>query len=207
MFVLNIESTQGSDWGKVCYQKSEEAKKKVFPYHIPSGEIYNTDDSSIIRFKCVLLTIATPIVSVIRAVYWLAKAAFLTLDAAFRFLDGQDGNMERIYKILESAADSVRALVYGALMIGCAVGGIAAPMMFRRYYGALERTLNRQPNGPHKDKWYMAFCFQRLYVLKDPSKIGENSILANKLYRNLSGECDSRKHLKDDEIPENVPAS
>src|SRR5262249_52339014 len=108
-----------------------------------------------------------PLVSVMRSVYWLAISIFMVLSEAFLYLDAQSSSEEAPLAIYEKAYDSIRALGYGALMTKCALMGIFSPYQKRFEYGGLERALNRHSDGPHRDKFYLAFCFQRLSVLSE----------------------------------------
>lgn len=172
---LNINSLSSS-WGEICI--SSEKKKYKFPYHIPSGEIFNFDPPHLIRTKCLALVILTPIVSLIRSIYWLAKAAFLLLAAGFNYLDGQDLTNQSRKNIALNLADSVLAWTYGIQMTAYAAMGVILPNSGRIHYGYLERRLNRHVDGPHRDKFYLAICFQRLCVY-DSTKIQD---VNDKLY-------------------------
>lgn len=162
---IRLENQGNSDWGNVFLQHGE--KEHRFPYHIPTGEIFNHDPDSLIRFKCAVLTVMTPLVSVMRSVYWLALSIFLVLTEFYRYLDGQSLSPDDQEAIYETAYDSLRALGYGALMTGTALTGIIAPHQARWRYGGYERALNRHEDGPHRDKFYVAICFQRLYTMAE----------------------------------------
>jgi len=133
----------------------------VFPYHIPTGEVYNFDPPSLVRFKCVIVTGATPVISIARSVYWLAKSILLSISEAFRYLDGQNVSQEDRNAIIVAASDSLRSIKYGFLLTCSSFKGIFDPLNGRQEYGRLERELNRHTDGPHRDKFYLAFCFQR----------------------------------------------
>jgi hypothetical protein len=149
-----------SDWGNIFLEYHE--KEYRFPYHIPSGEVFNYDPTLLIRFKCVGLVAMTPLVSLIRSVYWFAVSIFMVLSEVYRYLDGQSPSEEAQEAIYANAYDSLRALGYGTLMTGSALMGIFAPYQGRLHYGLFERELNHHSDGPHRDKFYMAICFQRL---------------------------------------------
>lgn len=138
-----------------------------FPYYVPTGEIFNHDPSKLIRMKCLALTCLTPLVSVVRSIYWFTHAIFMVLTEVFRYLDGQDQTEDTRIAMSEYVYDSARALGYGTLMTGCALMGVFAPYQGRLHYGWLERELNHHSDGPHRDKFYLAICFQRICVLSE----------------------------------------
>lgn len=172
---------ENSNWGEVEVLFQEE--KVQFPYHIPTGEVFNHDPELLIRFKCIVLTGLTLLVTVMRSIYWLAQSIFLIITETFRFLDNQDPISENREAIISLAVDSLRAWKYGALMIGCALKGIFFPYAARQAYGQLERELNKHADGPHRDKFYLAFCFQRLTILK---KDGKNDEVISQLTKYLA---------------------
>lgn len=154
-----------SNWGMVNLEYHN--KDYEFPYYAPSGEVFNHDPSYLIRFKCLCLTAGTPVVCVARSIYWLSNSLFLLLSEAFYYLDGQEISEEDHLAMHQYAYDSLRALGYGILMTGSAIEGMIFPYDARLRYGELERSLNRHTDGPHRDKFYLAICFQRLIVLSD----------------------------------------
>lgn len=154
-----------ADWGTVFIQHDDE--EVAFPYHIPTREIFNHDPELLVRIKCIGLTCLTPLASLIRSVYWLSQSIFLILTEVYHYLDGQAISDDAQGIIEESAYDTVRALGYGALMTGSAFMGIFDPNQGRYYYGRLERELNRHWDGPHRDKFYLAICFQRIFVIPE----------------------------------------
>lgn len=170
MIEFRLDNQGNEDWGSFSVQYNE--KEYQFPYYIPSGEIFNHDPPSLISFKCVVLTVLTPLISIIRSVYWLGVSIFLILAETYRYLDGQGSSEDVQIAIYESSFESVRGLGYGTLMMGCAFVGIFAPYQGRLHYGWLERELNHHSDGPHRNKIYAAICFQRLFVLAED---GENS--------------------------------
>lgn len=162
---IRFEEQLNSSWGEFVLPHNE--KEYKFPCHIPSREIFNLDPDSVIRGKCLALILLTPVVSVARSVYWLAQSIFMALAGVYRYLDGQGASQEDQDAIYETAQDSVRALGYGVLLTGCAFIGVGAPYWGRLHYGWLERSLNRHVDGPHRDKYYLAYCFQRLSMLPE----------------------------------------
>lgn len=161
--VTRVEANGNQDWGYVFLEYQE--KEYQFPYYIATGEVFNDDLKSLIRFKCCVLTGVTPFVSIMRSIYWLAKAIFLALSEVYHYLDGQDPSEEAQAAMVNYAYDSVRALGYGALMTGSALMGIVNPYQGRLYYRWLERKLNHHTDGPHRDRFYFAICCQRLSIL------------------------------------------
>ncbi len=162
---IRLEKQANAEWGSLFLQYSE--KEYEFPYHIPSGEVFNHDPAFLIRFKCFALVCLTPLISAIRSVYCLALSVFLIISEVYRYLDGQSLSQEAQIAVYENAFDSARALGYGALMTGCGFMGIFTPYEARRDYSAFERNLNRHGDGPHRDKFYLAICFQRLSVIPE----------------------------------------
>ena len=97
--------------GEVIVQYHE--IKYHFPYHVPSREIFNLDPEPVIRCKCLALVLMTPLITIVRSVYWLALAVFMGLSAAYHYLDGQDISNEAQQAIIETAKDSARAIGMG----------------------------------------------------------------------------------------------
>lgn len=179
MTIARLNHTSNTVWGEVVVSCND--KECHFPYNLATGEVFNDDMSYLIRAKCTALVFVTPMMTVIRTVYWIAKAVFMTFKEGYRYLECEDSPENAFKKISEVASDSVRAIGYGLLMTGCAAGGIVAPFAFREHYGHFERTLNRHSDGPHKDKFYLAICFQSLIVINSESSNLE--AVANKLVR------------------------
>lgn len=205
MNTLRLERHENANWGAVVVPYKSKTYK--FPCHIPTREIYNFDPDPLIRFKCTALTVATPVLSVMRSVYWLAKAAFMVIAEAFRYLDEQTTSEEAWDAIAKTAYDSVRALGYSTMMTGYAFCGIFAPYWGRQHYGHLEKALNRHTDGTHRDKFYLAKCFQPLYILPknlncDPAKDKLYKYLDN-VYAMKAAICD--KPLKYFDLTSRVP--
>lgn len=165
MTSVGLDNSSSSLWSNFSVEYKD--KEYQFPCYIPTGEIFNHDPSMLIRVKCLALIGLTPLVSVARSIYWFTNAIFMILTEMFCYLDGQDQTGDIRKAMVEYACDSVRAFSYGALMTGCALIGVLAPYQGRLYYGWLERELNHHSDGPHHDKFYLAFCFQRRCVLLD----------------------------------------
>lgn len=164
MPIARIENNGNSVWGSLVFLHHK--KELRFPHHIPSDEIFNYDPDPLIRFKCVVVTALTPAATIVRSIYGLAKAIFITLEEVYCYLDGQNPSPEFWEDIKDTLSDSTRAWYYGTLLTGCASSGVFFPFWARYHYGKLERELNRHSDGPHRDKFYLAPCFQRLCVLK-----------------------------------------
>ena len=163
MSFVKLVTPLNSSWGTAALSFNQ--VEIDFPFYIPTGEVFNHDPARLIRLKHLALTVLTPLMTVIRSVYWLALSIFSTFAAAYHYLDDDNVSSESLLKIKETAYDAVRAWKYGILMTGCALAGIAAPFWGRLHYGYFERTLNRHPDGPRRDKFYTALCFQRLSIL------------------------------------------
>jgi hypothetical protein len=173
MASVGLDNTH-SLWSNISveYQK----KEYQFPCYTPTGEVFNHDPSMLIRIKCLALTCLTPLVSVARSIYWFANAIFMVLKEIFYYLDGQDQTDDTRIAMGDYAYESLRVLGYGTLMTGSALMGVVAPYQSRLHYGWLERELNYHSDGPHRDKFYLAICFQRLYVLsEDEEETGETA--------------------------------
>lgn len=168
---IRLENQGTSDWGNVILQY--DGREYEFPCHIPTGEIFNHDPASLIRLKCAALVVLTPLISVIRSVCWLAMSIFMVLREVFHYLDAQSITPAAQEAIYETSIDSLRALGYGTLMLGTVITGIVAPNQARSHYGRYERALNRHWDGPHRDKFYLALCFQRLYVKSADKQMDE----------------------------------
>jgi hypothetical protein len=148
--------------------------KKCFPYHEPSGEIYNEDPKWLLRIKgFMLLTVGTPIITAVRMVYQaVILILHLTLIQPFKLLDGRVSMIEAKKEVTEHLVDISRAALYGIALCAAAFLTVFAPFTGRRYYGKLERMLNRhEETGPRFNKFYMAICFQRLAIYKSGSEI------------------------------------
>lgn len=178
-----LDAPLNSSWGEaaILYEENEIS----FPLHISSGEIYNNDPPSLIRLKNLGLVFITPLITLIRSVYWLAKSIFLALSEVYRYLDDEESSEEACNAMKEAAYDSVRSWMYGGLMTGCAFAGIFAPYWGRRCYGQLERDLNRHTDGPHRDKLYTAICFQPLCILRSDDPLNDEDA-AHKLNKYLA---------------------
>jgi hypothetical protein len=180
MNCTRLESTPNSVWGHVVV--SNHPSEFRFPYSLATGEVFNDDKHYLIRAKCAALVFITPLMTVIRTVYWFAKSIFMTLAKAYHYLDCESAPYS-FKQILEVASDSIRAIGYGILMTGCALGGMIAPFTFRQHYGHLESALNRHKEGPHKDKFYLAICFQRLHTITPKAENLEDVAIKLTRYR------------------------
>lgn len=138
------------------------ADSDAFPYHRISGKVFNSDPKFLIRAKCLGLVVLTPLISVIRSVYWAVKAFFMCFNTSSH----SDKNSDRLQTV---AYDAIRALGYGLYMTQVACSGILYPHEARLRYGAFERTLNRQ-ESPHRNKFYLAICFQPIYTINEDNK-------------------------------------
>ncbi len=153
-----VNKNSESTWGEVPFFYNE--KRYDFPNHRATGEIYNLDPKLLIRFKCIALTIGTPLISIVRSIASLAQAFFMCLRELYHYLDNQP---IECHAIAETAYDSLRALKYGSLMTMCAFFGIFSPYSQRQQYGKYEREYNNHLDGsPHRDRFYLAICFQPL---------------------------------------------
>lgn len=182
MASVGLDNNSNSLWSNFFVEYQE--KEYHFPCYTPTGEIFNHDPAMLIRMKCLALTGLTPLVSVARSVYWFANAIFMALKEVFSYLDGQDQTEETRIAMGEYAYESLRALGYGALMTGWALVGVVDPDQARLQYGWLERELNHHSDGPHRDKFYAAFCFQRICILSGDEE--ESGKAAEKLIRYLA---------------------
>ncbi|MGA8164690.1 MAG: hypothetical protein WB791_06655 [Waddliaceae bacterium] len=188
MTSLSISPSGTAGWEIITLSSHSEEKYR-FPYSKHYGEVYNFDPDLLIRCKCVALTLLTPPVSAARTVCRIAKAAFLLLTAAYHYLDDQKIPALEKQAIRIAALDSGRALYYGVQMTGCAIWGIFSPYDARHEYAKLERTLNRHQDGPHRDKYYLAICFQPLAVVPNFDKEEQKRIAAkldNTIHRYLT---------------------
>lgn len=162
MTTIAFESTENNPWG--TFVLSLKGEKYHFPCYLPTREVFNFDPDLLIRLKCAALVVLTPLVSLLRSIYWFAKSIFLAFAEIFHYLDGQDLDWS---SAKESAEDSVRAITYGSTMCINALEGIVFPYDGRMKYGHTERELNRHTDGPHRDKLYLAFCFQRIAMMPE----------------------------------------
>lgn len=168
---LQLTPHTNCEWGNIEF--SFKGQLFYFPTHLKSGEVYNIDPAPLIRLKCAALIGLTPFITLTRSVGWVAETIFMVLREFYRYLEGEKITQERRQKIADKAADSLRALQYGMEMTGICFYGIFNPLEARMQYGKKERELNRHVDGPHRDKYYAAFCFQRLTHLssKDPDYV------------------------------------
>lgn len=157
------------EWGSITV--SFEGEEHAFTYHVPSGEVFNDDSAFLIRKKCFGLILGTPLFSLARSIAWFAHGCFMLLSEAFYILDGQPISDEMKAERINKFEDIGRALKYGYWLTGYACAGIVYPYWARQQYGHLERELNRHPDGPHRSKHYLAFCFQRIFMMpQDPTQ-------------------------------------
>lgn len=177
-----INAPINASWGEavICFNEAEAS----FPFYIPTGEIFNNDPESLVRMKHLGLVLITPLMTVIRSIYWLAASIFLALSEVYRYLDDGEISPDACIKMKEAAEDSLRAWKYGSLMTGCALAGLFAPFWARRRYALFERTLNRHSDGPHRDKFYTAICFQPLCMLRTTDQLNDEDA-AKKLNKYL----------------------
>jgi hypothetical protein len=84
----------------------------------------------------------------------------MSLAEGFHYLDGRDINKENMTFIKDTITDVPRALSYGSLLTIYAIAGVFFPFWARHHYGQMERELNRHADGPHRNKFYLAICFQ-----------------------------------------------
>lgn len=151
-----------------------------FPYFKKSGEVFNNDSKLCVRFKCLVLTALTPLVSLARSIHALSKCVFILLSEVYYYLEGN--RFSPWNKMNDAFHDSVRALYFGTQMTGYAVAGLFDPYWARQHYGAEERKLNKHFDRAHRDKFYLARCFQFLSVLPKNSTECPKEI-ANKLIK------------------------
>lgn len=183
MAIPTLISYENSDWGVVVFPFNK--KEWVLPYCLSSREVFTLDPVWLVRFKCLILTPATPLVTVIRIVYELAKATFSALRAVYYSLDNQPSSQGCFSYLKTGVYESGRTLLYGVSLTAFAAMGIFDPYRGRQKYGWLERELNRQPDGPHRGKFYLAFCFQRIAIL--PVDFPNNSDFAiNKIKKRIA---------------------
>ncbi len=184
MFNFQIKTEESPQWSNFVIKYDE--CEYDFLHHVPSGEIYNFDPTHLTRLKCVAITGATPVVSIARSIYWFASSIFMIVAEVYEYLDKGNDSHPNFKPIYEKLCDSARALSYGFLMTITALKGIFYPLQARQQYGEYERTLNRHPDGPHRDKFYLAFCFQRLYVLsKEESDLPKAEDRLNKYLNSI----------------------
>lgn len=176
-------------WGEIIIPKTSDCDIAFFNpgyrflFHQESGEVFNFDPPKLIRAKCIALIALTPTFAIMRSITWLVKSIFLSLAGIFNYLDDKEFDEKTRRGISEAFMDSIRAIPYGVKMTGQAALGIFSPLKARRRYGQLERELNRHVDGPHKDKFYLAFCFQPLAHLK--KEHGNQEEVEKKLIRSI----------------------
>jgi hypothetical protein len=182
--MLRVVKHENPEWGEeILVHKNKEYS---FPYHIPSHEVFNNDPKMLIRAKCAGLVIATPVITVVRSAYSLALAIFKVLAETYHYLDSGSFSSSAIY---EPAFESIRALGYGVLLTRWAVQGMMTPYNARRHYSQLERELNRHADGPHRDKFYLAFCFQRRALMPQESDLDYDQKM-QEIAQRLMGDID-----------------
>lgn len=184
MSLDKINAPINATWGEAVIRFHE--AEASFPFHISTGEIFNNDPEALIRMKHLGLALITPLMTVIRSIYWLAASIFFALSEVYRYLDDGEISSNGCTKMTEAADDSLRAWKYGSLMTGCALAGLFAPFWARRRYALFERTLNRHSDGPHRDKFYTAICFQPLCKLRATDQLNDEDA-AKKLNKYLDG--------------------
>lgn len=179
---MRIEKDAEKIWGEVVLTYKD--KECRFPFHIPSGEVFNHDPKPLVRFKCAALVVLTPKITLTRCIHQLCIAIFRAISYAYRYLDGQVLTQNDGVDIYSALSDSTRAIKYGWKLTKCAWSGIFNPYLGRLQYGLLERELNRHKDGPHRDKFYLAICFQRLWYF-DEKDAETNTKVENKLVKYL----------------------
>jgi hypothetical protein len=176
--------TDNSNWGHVSI--IHKGEKEKFSFNIETNEIFNTDPVNVIRFKCAALTIATPLISVARVVYYLAKSIFVALQNFYYYLDGKNPVDQDTPSFFNTLLEIPRVLQLGAELTITAIQGILDPLEKRRMYGILERALNRHTDAPHRDGFYLAICCQPLAKLPAEGSDEELHKVEAKLIRYLN---------------------
>jgi hypothetical protein len=177
-----------SFWGEISVTFKNEVSQ--FPYDTRSGKIFNVDPINLIRLKSIALTFSTPFVSLIRCVYTLATYFFSIVSQIYSYLDQQHAYQNTTLSIsdmvYDGCSESLRILRFGMLMTKWAFLGILDPYEGRLNYGLLEQELNRHTDGPHRNKFYHAICFQPKAILPKECKDEDLQKIESKLIRYLT---------------------
>lgn len=139
-----------SSWKPYPNGLTFEDRTPYFVKDLNTGKIYLNEDTRVIRFNCLLLATATPLV---HSVACLFKCALILLDATWAIRDQNKGLKHRI--------TNCAALLFKAVLIATApiflelaalYGMSLSPHNGRKLYASLEKLTY--------DKFMLAPCFQ-----------------------------------------------
>lgn len=171
---MPIEIVKNSEiWGEAILPIDQDCYH--FQINFIEKIIFNFDSSRIIRAKCFCLIALTPLVTTARIIYWTAKAIFFSSRQFFKYLDGQPPSKHINCTKIEAQEDINRSFVCGIKMTFWAFKGIFSPFEARLNYGKLESELNRHVDGPHRDKFYTAICFQPIARMTENQEIDKTA--------------------------------
>lgn len=148
--------------------------------------IYNGDPISLVRKKCILLTLRTPIDMLVRMIYHIAMTLLNFVLLRWRKLD-------------TSFFDIFRSAIYGIACTFAAIYGSFKPLEGRILYGELEIELNRQQRHvDRKAKYYLAPCFIPInYNATDKENLTDNTICLKRNYKWLKQVIETRHNCLD----------
>ena len=172
---------------EISYQEREGRWEKVefywrgkttcFVRDTKTSYIYSSDSKKLIRIKCLLLGVKTPLDALCRTLYHVAMTVFRLIALPFcAVLKGKKRTFKLLKNSARSLADIFRAPLYGVAGTGVALYGVIKPYEGRRLYGYLERGLNRQHHHTSlRKKYYSAPCFRPInFNAADPGNSESN---------------------------------
>lgn len=154
---LVFENSQAR-WGRAVF--TWRGKTYRFVVDNIRHDIYNSDSPSVVRFKCALLTVGTPLTAVCRSLSHLAKVTIHTASLPYRAFQGREPFVNELVKIKLAVSNIFRTLGLATAGVATALYGVVKPYEGRRLYGHFERCLNRQTTRvDRKETFYLADCF------------------------------------------------
>ncbi len=126
-----------------------------------NGKIYNTDSCAVIRIKGIGLIIFSPIVSLIKSVFFAVMIPLtIALIVPFKILDGRISCLEGGKMIGKGCVDLFREVFYAVPLVLAAAFMVFFPIWGRPIFGYLERKSNGHGDSMHGGKFYRAVCMQ-----------------------------------------------
>lgn len=134
-----------------------------FFYDFSNKNLYNSDNSSLIRLKFLLLNFYSPIVNLIRFVVNTVRFFFTATKIIYELARDCRINKELFDSLIERSEDFYKIPYYGLLLYFFIFYGLINPFEGRIKYNNIERLLVRQKQNTHiKNHFYSAYCFNPL---------------------------------------------
>lgn len=181
---VKLTYEKGEDkWGTAVFKWR--GKTYRFPWDSENNHIYNDDPKSIIRAKCLLLVPKTLVDATCRTVYHTVLTALNVLTLPLARVKSKRNFLHQIIKIKRAAQDIFRSPLFGVAGSCLALYGLFKPLDARKYYGRLERRLNRQnARVIFAKKYYSARCFVPLNFGSNDEEVTIRMLKKQMLFKN-----------------------